>query len=194
MAYSGVDWPKIISPMSNSLASSDASILHGHTSSYTETRGDISISSNVKLSNEVTIHNLGKNTIQELTEVVEEFPQIWRDSGFAELSEQNWMCILLKTGWEEKLKDKAKIYPLGTRDREFVDKTFDELHELGKMSWTTNSTPFSYPFFVIWKNQPNEEGVRQVVIDIRGLNKITVPDVYLLLLQSDIIFAVRNCS
>ncbi len=104
------------------------------------------------------------------------------------------MPILLKTGWEKKLKSKVKVYPFKTRDREFVDKTFDELHELGKMSWTTTSTPFSYPCFVVRKNQPNGELEGRIVIDIQGLNNITVPDAYLLPLQSDIIFAVRNCS
>ena len=98
--------------------------------------------------------------------VVKEFPQIWRDSGFEKLSEKNWMRILFKTRWEEKLKSKAKVYSLGTRDREFVDKTFDELHELGRMSWTTTTTPFSYPCFIVWKNQPHREQKRQVVINI----------------------------
>lgn len=156
-AYAAIALPKILLPMSNSLASLDALVLHDHISSLTETKSGSSTLSEVKLSNGVTIHNSGKNTVQELTAVVEKFPQIWKDSGFAELSEENWMRIPLKTGWEEKLKSKAKVYPLGTRDREFVDKTFDELYGLGRMSWTTTSTPFSYPCFVVWKNQPNGE-------------------------------------
>lgn len=59
------------------------------------------------------------------------------------------MRIPLKTGWEEKLKGKTKVYLLGTRDREFVNKMFDELHGLRKMSWTTTSILFSYLCFVV---------------------------------------------
>lgn len=148
-AYAAIASPNILLPVSKFLASSDAPVLHDHTSSFTETKSGASTLSEVKLFNGVIIHNSGKNTVQELTAVVEEFLQIWKNLGFAELSEKNWMRIPLKTGWEEKLKSKAKVYPLGTRDREFVDKIFDELHGLGRMSWTTASTPFSYPCFVV---------------------------------------------
>lgn len=61
------------------------------------------------------------------------------------------------------------------------------------MSWKATSTPFSYPCFLIWKDQPKRERKGRFVIDIRGLNSIT-PDAYPLPLQADIIFAVRDCS
>lgn len=78
------------------------------------------------------------------------------------------------------------------RDKELVDKTFDELHELGRMSWSTDATPFSYPVFCAWKTQ-NGKRKGRVVVDIRGLNAISQPDAYPIPIQADIISAVRNC-
>lgn len=101
------------------------------------------------------------------------------------------MQIPLQSDWEKRVDGKAKVYPLGTKDREFVT-TFDELHSLGQMSWTKTSTPFSYPCFVVWKTLPSGERKGRVVVDIRGLNNLTIPDAYPLPLQSDIIFAVRD--
>ena len=39
------------------------------------------------------------------------------------------MRILLKPGWEEKVDGSAKMYPFGEKDRQVVDKTFDELYD-----------------------------------------------------------------
>ncbi len=102
------------------------------------------------------------------------------------------MRIPLKTDWESRIPGKAKIYPLGTKDRALVDETFDKLHEAGKLSWTEGSTPFSYPVFCVWRTIDGERKGR-VVVDIRGLNAITQPDVYPLPLQTEIISAVRGC-
>lgn len=74
-----------------------------------------------------------------------------------------------------------------------VDKTFDELHELGRLTWSTDATSFSYPVFCVWKTQNGKQKGR-VVVDIRGLNAITQPDVYPIPIQTDIISAVRNCA
>lgn len=102
------------------------------------------------------------------------------------------MRIPLKTKSKKKVKSKAKLDLVGKRDREVVEKTFDGLHRLGRMSWTTTSTSFSYACFIVWENQPNRERKKRLIIDIRGFNNITVPDAYPLRLQSHIIFAVCN--
>lgn len=39
----------------------------------------------------------------------------------------------------------TKPYPLGPKDRQVVDETFDKLHDQGKMGWTTKATPFRRP-------------------------------------------------
>ena len=142
------------------------------------------------LPNGVTIYpSAGAEAFSSL---VAEFPALWRDSGFADLPKEDWMRIPLKSDWEDKIPGKAKVYPLGAKDRALVDQTFDELHDLGRLSWTNESTPFSYPVFCIWKDV-NGERKGRVVVDIRGLNSITQPDVYPLPLQMEIISAVRDC-
>lgn len=143
------------------------------------------------LSNGVTIHNSSKEAIDGFSNLVGEYFKVFQDQGFANLSEDHWMKIPLKSGWEEKVKEKAKVYPLGSKDKALVDQTFDELHRQGKMSWTTQSTPFSYPCFFVYRGPPEKRKGR-VVVDIRALNAITQPDAYFLPLQSDIIQAVQD--
>lgn len=103
------------------------------------------------------------------------------------------MKIPLKSDWEQRVTGKAKVYPLGAKDRDLVDDTFNELHRAGKMSWTNESTPFSYPVFCVWRNVDGKRKGR-VVVDIRGLNAITQPDAYPLPLQSDMLQLVTKCS
>src|SRR5277367_4270291 len=87
-----------------------------------------------------------------------------------------------------------RIYPLGIEDKRVVDKTFDKLHEQGRMSWSTTSTPFSYPVFVVWRTLPSGERKGRAVVDIRGLNQVTRTDVYPLPLQSDVIAVAQGCK
>lgn len=131
-----------------------------------------------------------------LASLVEEFPTLWIDEGFVDIPENEWMKLPLKSDWESRLGSsggKAKVYPLGLRDRQIVDKTFDELHKQGRLEWTSQPTPFSYPVFVVWKDLPNEKKGRPV-IDIRGLNDLLVRDAYPVPLQSDVIARLRGCS
>jgi hypothetical protein len=89
-----------------------------------------------------------------------------------------------------------KVYPLSQKDRDFVDKEFDKLHEQGQINWTTQPTPFGFPLFVVWRTvHVNRIAQRKgrVVVDIRGLNALAVKDSYPLPLQTDIIAAVRGC-
>jgi hypothetical protein len=60
------------------------------------------------------------------------------------------------------------------------------------MEWTTTNTPFAYPVFVVWRTLCDGERKGQVVVDIRGLNKLIILDAYPLPLQSDIIAAVQG--
>ena len=86
----------------------------------------------------------------------------------------------------------ARIYPLSTRDREVVDAALDKLQKTGKVKFTTQPTPFSYPVFVVWKVVDGKM-VGRMVVDIRGLNHITRPDTHPILLQSDMISCVAGC-
>ena len=103
------------------------------------------------------------------------------------------MKIPLKSDWEKRVTEKAKMYSLDAKDRELINKTFDDLHRTGRMFWINQSTSFSYSCFCVWKNVDDEKKDR-VVIDIRNLNAITQSDAYSLSLQTNIIIAVRDCD
>ncbi len=62
------------------------------------------------------------------------------------------------------------------------------------MGWTSESTPFSYPVFVVWTIRPDGTRKGQAVVDIRGINAITKPDIYAIPLQTELISAVKGCS
>ena len=146
----------------------------------------------VKTENGITIHNANPNLTGRFIKLINDYSIIWTDQGFATLPESEWMRIPLK---ENSSSDSIKptVYPLGIRDRELVDQTFDELHRKGRLQWTTQGTPWSYPCFVVWKLGPDGVKKGRVVVDVRKLNAMSVPDVYPLPLQSDIIGAVRDC-
>ena len=99
------------------------------------------------------------------------------------------MKITLRDNWQNRLPstNKAKVYPLEIKDREVVDKTFDKMHRQGRLEFTTQATPFSYPIFIVWKTLLNSSRKGRAVVDIRGLNNLIVPNVYLVPLQLEVI-------
>ena len=145
--------------------------------------------------NGITVYGITEEVRQQLTAVTEAYPLLWQDTGrTVDVPEEDWMPITLKP--DAKI-DAAKVYPLGPADREFVDKEFNKLHDQGRMEFTKQPTPFGWPVFVVWRTieQPGRPPERKgrVVVDIRGLNKITVTDSYPLPLQSDITALVAGC-
>ena len=147
-------------------------------------------SSEIILFIDVIIHQ--SNVIQSFVNIIDEFFALWKNIDFVELSQDNWMRISLKFDWENRIISKIKIYSLDQRDKNLIDKTFDEFHQQNRLSWIIDSTSFNYSAFVIWKNVDDEKK-NKVIINIRELNVITQSNVYFLLLQIDIIFIVRNC-
>ena len=138
--------------------------------------------------NGVTIYGQ-QEAADAIAALVDEYQDLFIDKGTTvDIPEEEWMPINLKPGAEAK---PAKVYPLGQRDREVVDRTFDKLHAQGKMHFTSQPTPFSYPVFVVWRDTPEGRKGRPV-IDIRGLNEITEADSYPLPLQGDVISAVAG--
>lgn len=95
-------------------------------------------------------------------------------------------------GWE-KAKIASRCYPLGSKDQELLDKTFDELHAQGQMEWVRTLTSFVSPVFVVWQTV---NGVKKgrVAVNLRALNKVAVSDAYHMTLQSDIIEALREVA
>ena len=59
-----------------------------------------------------------------------------------------------------------------------VGITFDNLHEHGRMSWTSESTPFSYPVFVRYRTMPDGSQKALFFTDARGLNAVIQANVY----------------
>ena len=148
------------------------------------------------LPNGVTIYGTQESEpVHKLTQVVSEFPKLWEDTGtFVNIPEDEWMRIPLLSDWESRIPAKgARVYPLGTEDRKEVDKTFDELHKLRRMSWSKTATPFAFPVFVVWRTLPSGKRKGRVVVDLRPLNHMALLDAYPLPLQSDIIALAHSC-
>ena len=98
------------------------------------------------------------------------------------------MPIPFKTDVNPKL---SRVYPLGEKDKNMIDITFDNLYDKGKMVWINYPTKFSYPVFVVQRDISKGRKGR-VIVNIRGLNKIIKLDIYLIPLQSDIIAAIAG--
>src|SRR5438477_8984526 len=148
------------------------------------------------LPNGVTIYGTQESEpVHKLTQVVSEFPKLWEDTGtFVNIPEDEWMRIPLLSDWESRIPAKgARVYPLGTEDRKEVDKTFDELHKLRRMSWSKTATPFAFPVFVVWRTLPSGKRKGRVVVDLRPLNHMALLDAYPLPLQSDIMALAHSC-
>ena len=125
---------------------------------------------------------------------MKDFFDLWHDIDFVNVFEKNWMRISLKSDWKSQIFDKVKIYSLDVKDRELIDKTFDELHVVDKMFWINEFTLFFYSMFCVWKLNVDNQRKKRIVIDIRDLNVITQSNVYFLSLQSEIIVVVRHCN
>ena len=59
------------------------------------------------------------------------------------------MRIPLRSNWEDKAPKTTRVYPIGEDSKRVIDETFDKLYKQGRIEWSTNSTPFSYPVFVV---------------------------------------------
>jgi len=143
---------------------------------------------------DITIYG-DAETAARINAVVAEFPRLFTDDGkMAKIPEEDWLSIPLQQDWDKKgAKLAHKVYPLGPKERQLVDEVHNKMHHQGKMEWSTGSTPFGFPVFVAWRNVDGQRKGR-VVVDIRGLNKVTVHDSYPMPLQTDITSAVAGCK
>jgi len=71
--------------------------------------------------------------VPELAKVVDDFPSLWTEVGFANVPEAEWMRIPLRSDWEDKAPKTARVYPMGSDSKKVIDETFDKLHEQGRM-------------------------------------------------------------
>lgn len=60
------------------------------------------------------------------------------------------MKVSLEDGWEVKVSAiKPKVYLLGNKTRQLVNETFDEMYRLGRLTFMSEYTLFSFPVFVV---------------------------------------------
>ncbi|RDL33672.1 uncharacterized protein BP5553_08040 [Venustampulla echinocandica] len=149
------------------------------------------------LSNGVTVFG-SSHQQPALQTLVSEFASLWdsnSSSTFAKTPHGEEMQLPLIDNWETKYKPgQARVYAVGREDRRVIDEVFDELHRQGRLRWTSESTPFTFPCFVVWKKSDAATPRKgRVVIDIRALNHITMPDAYPIPSQADILAAIAGC-
>ncbi len=62
---------------------------------------------------------------------VDAFPSLWKDTGnVINVPESEEIEILLLENWRELYKPgQARVYPLGDRDKEVIDREFDKLYD-----------------------------------------------------------------
>ena len=68
-----------------------------------------------------------------LSDLVASFPGLWEDNRFVKVPEKEWIKLELRQDWQSRVSGRAKIYPLGIKDRDIIDRTFDELHRQGRL-------------------------------------------------------------
>ena len=105
--------------------------------------------------------------VEQIAELVAEYPTIWESQCFVRIPPKQWMTVPLKPGWESKVSAiKPKVYPLGNEARRIVDDTFEEMYTQGRLKYTTDPTPFSFPVFVIYKTDSQGKRKSHAVVNI----------------------------
>ena len=133
----------------------------------------------------VYIYTIDPQLAQRFVRICESFPKLQRDEGLIKVLPDELIYIPLVKG-QQNQKIKSYIYPFSNRDREVLDKVFNELYRQGKMVYVTKPMPFVYLVFVVQRTVKGQQKGR-VVIDLYALNRITVPNNYPLPLQLEII-------
>lgn len=99
----------------------------------------------------------------------------------------------LNPGWEAKVSAiKPRVYFLGNKARQLIDKTLDEMHRFGRPKFTSEHTSLSFPVFVVWKLDAESRRNGKAVVNIQKLNEMILLDSYPLLLRSKIITNVQG--
>ena len=127
---------------------------------------------------------------QRFVYICESFPKLQRDKGLIKVPPNELIHIPLVKG-QQNQKIKSYIYPLSSQDYEVLDKVFNKLYRQGKIVYIMKPTPFIYLVFIVQRTIKGQQKGR-VVIDLRALNCITVPNNYPLPLQSEIIVTLRS--
>lgn len=103
------------------------------------------------------------------------------------------MRIQMKPGWQDMIPKKCRVYPVGPDDRKIIEQTMEGLDKAGKAYRTTGQVPFSFPVFVVWTGE-GEKKKGRMVVDIRGLNAMSLSDAYPMRRQDEVIARIANAT
>jgi hypothetical protein len=95
-------------------------------------RQDLSANEAV-LPNRATVYR-DETTVQAFSSLLDEFSDLFKDSGFVNLPKEQWMRIPPHSDWESKVTGKAKIYLLGIKDRALVDQPLTNFRARGALN------------------------------------------------------------
>lgn len=110
-----------------------------------------------QLPNGVTIYGENDKGYSRIAIIVYDYPDVFIDKGLTVgiPEEEEWIPIRIKPGFTSK---PAHVYPVGPEAKKITDDTFDATHRQGKITWSTQPTPYSYPVFVLWKESSGSSG------------------------------------
>jgi hypothetical protein len=84
----------------------------------------------------ITVYDDGSGQAELLEDTVMSF-DIWRDRGFADVPEDQWIPIPMREGWESIVEQSGRVYSASARDKKVIDEVHDQLHQQGRMGFVT---------------------------------------------------------
>ena len=133
----------------------------------------------------------------KLETIIDRFSKLWIDrKQIIDISKIEWMSIDIIFDFKISL---IKSYAINQRNKDFIDKKFDKLHQEGKIKWTIEITFFDVSIFVVWRNvtianQKKSECKERTIVNIRNFNRIVKSNNYFMQLQFDVISTVQSCT
>jgi len=93
------------------------------------------------------------DVVQQYDEDVRPYEPVFTDKGTnVGMAAEDWLKIPLAGDWTSTDAKLAHcVYPMGLKEQQPIDETFDKMHKDNKMEWSTESTPFGFPVFVAWR-------------------------------------------
>ncbi len=86
---------------------------------------------------------------QRIVRILDQY-HVWKEKGCIRMREEDKMPVDLIDGWQHA-KIRCAPYPVGLKDRAFLDDTLDAMHDTNKLDWQKEATPFACPVFVAWR-------------------------------------------
>ncbi|RYC55019.1 hypothetical protein CHU98_g11190 [Xylaria longipes] len=135
---------------------------------------------------------------QALYNLITEFEDVFHDTGFAIVPEEEQPIFHLKPGWEKEIPKKCRAYPVNAEDQHIIRDTIAGLETKSRVFRTRQPVPLSFPVSVIWRRVPDPKDPGKVirkgrmVVDVRTFNKMNLPDAYPMKSQDDMLRKMAN--